>query len=55
MGPLAAPRSLTHVLIERLSAQITSGELAPGAQLPTEQKLIAATGVSRTVVREAVA
>ena len=55
LGPLAAPRSLTHVLIERLSAQITSGELAPGAQLPTEQELIAATGVSRTVVREAVA
>src|SRR5215468_7116897 len=55
LGPLAAPRSLTHVLIERLTAQITSGELAPGAQLPTEQELIAATGVSRTVVREAVA
>jgi GntR family transcriptional repressor for pyruvate dehydrogenase complex len=55
LGPLAAPRSLTHVLIERLIAQITSGELAPGAQLPTEQELIAATGVSRTVVREAVA
>src|SRR5215468_1434987 len=55
LGPLAAPRSLTHVLIERLTAQITSGELAPGARLPTEQELIAATGVSRTVVREAVA
>src|SRR5205085_1657483 len=27
----------------------------PGSQLPTEQELIAATGVSRTVVREAVA
>lgn len=55
LGRLVAPRSLTHVLIERLTAQITSGELAPGAQLPTEQELIAATGVSRTVVREAVA
>jgi DNA-binding FadR family transcriptional regulator len=55
LGPLSAPRSLTHVLIERLTAQITSGELAPGARLPTEQELIAATGVSRTVVREAVA
>jgi DNA-binding FadR family transcriptional regulator len=54
LGPLAA-RSLTHALIERLTAQITTGELAPGAQLPTEQELIAATGVSRTVVREAVA
>jgi DNA-binding FadR family transcriptional regulator len=53
--PLAAPRSLAHELIERLSADITSGRLAPGARLPTEQELIAATGVSRTVVREAVA
>src|SRR5262245_16791274 len=55
LGPLAAPRSLTHALIERLTEQITAGELKPGAQLPTEQELIAATGVSRTVVREAVA
>jgi DNA-binding FadR family transcriptional regulator len=55
LGPLAAPRSLTHALIERLTDQIIAGELKPGAQLPTEQELIAATGVSRTVVREAVA
>ena len=53
--PLAAPRSLTHELVQRLGADITSGKLAPGARLPTEQQLIAATGVSRTVVREAVA
>jgi DNA-binding FadR family transcriptional regulator len=39
----------------RLAADITSGRLAPGARLPTEQEMIAATGVSRTVVREAVA
>src|SRR5581483_4712918 len=39
----------------RLTADITSGKLAPGARLPTEQEMIAATGVSRTVVREAVA
>src|SRR5262249_47240630 len=38
-----------------VSADITSGNIAPGARLPTEQELIAATGVSRTVVREAVA
>src|SRR5262249_10925838 len=31
------------------------GKIPPGSQLPTEQELIAATGVSRTVVREAVA
>jgi GntR family transcriptional regulator, transcriptional repressor for pyruvate dehydrogenase complex len=54
-APLSAPTRLTHELIERLSADIVSGKLAPGARLPTEQQLIAATGVSRTVVREAVA
>ena len=53
--PVAAPRSLAHELIERLTADITGGKLAPGARLPTEQEMIAATGVSRTVVREAVA
>jgi GntR family transcriptional repressor for pyruvate dehydrogenase complex len=53
--PLAAPRSLAHELVARLTAEITSGKLAPGARLPTETELIAAAGVSRTVVREAVA
>jgi GntR family transcriptional repressor for pyruvate dehydrogenase complex len=52
---VGAPRSLTHALITRLTADITSGKLSPGSRLPTEQELIAATGVSRTVVREAVA
>src|SRR5215217_5801019 len=55
LGPLPAPRSLTHALIERLTFEITSGKLPTGARLPTEQEMIAATGVSRTVVREAVA
>lgn len=54
-APLAAPRSLTHELIARLSADILGGKLKPGARLPTEQEMIAAAGVSRTVVREAVA
>lgn len=53
--PRPAQRSLAHELIERMTADITSGKLAPGEQLPTEQELIAASGVSRTVVREAVA
>jgi GntR family transcriptional repressor for pyruvate dehydrogenase complex len=53
--PLAAPRSLTGELVTRLMADITSGKLPPGSRLPTEQEMIAATGVSRTVVREAVA
>jgi len=42
-------------VVERLAADIASGRLAPGAQLPTEQEMTAALGVSRTVVREAVA
>ncbi len=55
LKPLNAPRRLTAELVARLTADITSGKLAPGAQLPTEQEMIAATGVSRTVIREAVA
>src|SRR6516162_8461758 len=53
--PLPPPRSLTGELVARLTEDITSGKLPPGSRLPTEQELIAATGVSRTVVREAVA
>ena len=55
LQPLTAPRGLTAELVARLTADITSGKLAPGTRLPTEQEMIAATGVSRTVVREAVA
>ena len=55
LQPLDAPRRLTAELVARLTADITSGKLAPGARLPTEQEMIAATGVSRTVIREAVA
>src|SRR3954470_15413212 len=53
--PLSARRSLTGELVVRLTDDITSGKIPPGARLPTEQEMIAATGVSRTVVREAVA
>jgi len=55
LQPLNAPRRLTAELVARLTADITSGKLAPGSKLPTEQEMIAATGVSRTVIREAVA
>lgn len=55
LRPLAAPRRLTAELVARLSADITSGKLPPGSRLPTEQEMIAAMGVSRTVIREAVA
>ncbi len=55
LRPLEAPRGLTGELVARLTANIVSGKLPPGSRLPTEQEMIAATGVSRTVVREAVA
>ena len=47
--------NLTGGLIETLVAQIERGDLAPGQRLPTEQAIVEATGVSRTVVREALA
>ena len=55
LQPLSPPRRLTTELVARLTADIMSGTLAPGSRLPTEQEMIAATGVSRTVIREAVA
>jgi DNA-binding FadR family transcriptional regulator len=42
-------------VVERLAAAIATGRLPPGARLPTEQELVGALRVSRTVVREAVA
>jgi GntR family transcriptional regulator, transcriptional repressor for pyruvate dehydrogenase complex len=53
--PPVAPRSLTHQLAAQLTADIVEGRLASGSRLPTEQEMVAANGVSRTVVREAVA
>ncbi len=53
--PLPAARKLSRGLFDRLSEQIRSGRLAPGARLPTEQELTRAARVSRTVVREAAA
>jgi DNA-binding FadR family transcriptional regulator len=47
--------NLRSGLVETLIAKIESGELSPGERLPTEQAIVAATGVSRTVVREALA
>lgn len=49
-----APR-LSEAVSVALAGKITRGELAPGAQLPTEKMLAASFGVSRAVVREAVA
>jgi GntR family transcriptional regulator, transcriptional repressor for pyruvate dehydrogenase complex len=48
-------RKLTHEIAERIAAEILAAKLPPGTRLPTEQEMVAAMGVSRTVVREAVA
>jgi len=41
--------------VETFSEQIRSGAIRPGEKLPTETAIIAKFGVSRTVVREAIA
>lgn len=55
LRPVPPHRNLTLAIAERLADDIMSGKLKPGARLPTEQEMVAAMGVSRTVVREAVA
>ncbi|WP_128255310.1 FadR/GntR family transcriptional regulator [Falsirhodobacter deserti] len=52
----ARPRgNLVARVSEALRAEITEGHLKPGDRLPSEAKLTEAHGVSRTVVREAIA
>ena len=46
---------LVREIGRRIAADIAAGRMRPGAKLPTEQALMEAMGVSRTVVREAVA
>jgi len=55
LRPLRPARNLTEEVVARIAEEIRKGRLAPGARLPTEQELMKAMGVSRTVVREAVA
>lgn len=55
LKPLNQPRNLVGELVHRIADEIRSSRLLPGTRLPTELELMAATGVSRTVVREAVA
>lgn len=47
--------SLTARLVNQLRNEIVGGKLPVGAQIPTEAQIMQAYGVSRTVVREAVA
>jgi GntR family transcriptional repressor for pyruvate dehydrogenase complex len=52
---VAGGRSLTERVTEALARLVRSGEVPPGGRLPTELEMAARFGVSRTVVREAVA
>src|SRR5215216_6497414 len=47
-------RPVFKQIADRLRAMILSGELAPGAQLPSEQELMDAHGLARGTVRQAV-
>lgn len=55
LRPLGPTRNRTAEVVERLATEIARGRLAKGDRLPTEQELTAQLGVSRTVVREAIA
>ena len=55
LRPLRPARKLTAEVISRLTEEIVAGKLAPRTRLPTEHALMQAFGVSRTVVREAIA
>ncbi|KPB71674.1 FadR/GntR family transcriptional regulator [Pseudomonas cannabina] len=52
-APKGRRSSLTQQLVAEFSRRIREGELRSGEKLPTEQVIIRETGVSRTVVREA--
>jgi DNA-binding FadR family transcriptional regulator len=47
--------TLTQRLVDLLTARIQEGVIRPGERLPTEGSLVETYGVSRTVVREAIA
>jgi DNA-binding FadR family transcriptional regulator len=46
-------RKLYQEVLDRLMARITSGEIAPGDQFPSERELMDFYGVGRVAVREA--
>ena len=50
---LRRSRNLTVELVDAIGDRIRDGRLAAGDKLPTEAEIMAAFGVSRTVVREA--
>lgn len=52
--PIRKPK-LADMVIDAMRKRINGGELGPGDKLPTESQLSSHFGVSRTVVREAIA
>src|SRR5579859_6480486 len=52
---VARSASLSEVVSRDLETRIRSGEFRPGSQMPSEKQLGTMLGVSRPVVREAVA
>lgn len=48
-------QTLSGTLVESLRTRIVNGDIAPGEKLPSEPRLATEHGVSRTVVREAIA
>jgi len=56
MSPLVQKREpLSAKLVREIREQIASGHYGVGDRLPSEQEMVTAYGVSRTVVREAIA
>lgn len=47
--------TLVEEVTARITSDITRGLLKPGGRLPTEKDMMASMGVSRTVIREAIA
>lgn len=55
MTPITRPRRLTDEVAAAIASRIQSGKLHPGEQLPAERQLAGSLGVSRPVIREALA
>jgi GntR family transcriptional regulator, transcriptional repressor for pyruvate dehydrogenase complex len=55
LQPVAPTRNLTDEIVQRLADEISKGRLTPGTRLPTEAAMMQSMGVSRTVIREAIA
>jgi DNA-binding FadR family transcriptional regulator len=55
LAAIGTVETLPHRVATFLGREIESGDLSPGTRLPTEQELSEKFGVSRNVVREAIA